>query len=79
MQHTLGKCLTIVIAVGNASPEEHAHLVGIVCAAKHLHDLLGILASSSVGFYVSLSVPCLGMRMIGGYGVMRPFGMGNEP
>ena len=62
MEHTLGEFLAVGIAVGDASPQEHSHLIGVVGASKHIHYLLGILAAAGVGLDVCLAVP---LRLVG--------------
>ena len=66
---------------------------GLGSAAQLLNDALALIAGlpmasieniaispwQVVAVYGVVVLVWLGMRMIGGYGVMRPFGMGNEP
>ena len=66
---------------------------GLGSAAQLLNDALALIAGlpmasieniaispwQVVAAYGVVVLVWLGMRMIGGYGVMRPFRMGNEP
>ena len=64
MQYTLGELLHIGVVIGDAAPEEHAHLVLVVGAAQGIHDgscrlttctVIGVVAFVPVG----LGIECL--------------------
>ena len=59
MEHALRQVLDVLDALRNLAPEEHAHLIGVVGAAQHVHNLLGILTTTTVEVDVELAVPCL--------------------
>ena len=61
MENTLGEFLTVGVAVGDASPKEHSHLIGVILASEGIHYLLGIFASAGVCLDVGLMMPLLGV------------------
>ncbi len=61
MQDTLGEVFHVVICVRDSAPEEHAHLVLVVFATQHIHDLLGILAATGIGLDVCHAMPLVGV------------------
>ena len=55
MEHALGEVFHILDAIGDAAPEEHTHLVLVVGAAQHIHDLLGPLTTAGIGVDVDVT------------------------
>ena len=57
MEDALGEVFHIIICVGDAAPEEHAHLLLVVDATQHVHNLLGILSATGVGLDIGHAMP----------------------
>ena len=57
MQHLLCQVFYIGIFLRYLAPEEHANLVRVKLAVKHLHDLLSNVATAAVVLDIVLAVP----------------------
>ena len=57
VKHPFGQVFHIVARVGDASPKEHAYLVGVERTSQCLHDFLGQLPTSAIHLDVGFLVP----------------------
>ena len=68
MEHAFRQVLDVLYAVRDAAPKEHAHLLRVVFAAQHVHNLLGILAAAGVSLDVELTMPLVAVAVSLGSG-----------
>ena len=63
VEHLLREFLDVGIAVGNPSPEEHAHLRGVEGASQGAHDFLRQVPAAAVEGAVHGFVPLVGVAV----------------